>query len=509
MNTTWSRRNFLRNTAAGMGGAVVAGGLAAPAFAQNAAAAQPPADPKFLIVLACSGGASLVDSFMAVRESECVAPAGVNAYPEALVKNIEGSPFRAVDYSGRAIGAIPQPFTGNQSNFVKKHHKDMMVVTMTGTSVNHGIAEHRSVNGNGAWKGRTLQEAVALTYGAGRPIPNVGLVSGVTFADRGSDATMPSYAYTEAVTAPNVWPLSLDGYRGIPGAPARNLFDAARQFRNERIDPRSDFAKTFGAAQRVQDWEQMRGAPLKGVESADLITKLMLFADSPDMPLTQSGLQSSSLGQKVREAFPAYQTVPLDAQAALAFLLLRYGISVTVTLGPDLNALLKGNAKLGFGGLAEGDLVNTPVGFDFSHNDVRATQSYMWTRTLTVVDRLITLLKAEEYKNGESYWDRTMIYCATEFGRTRNRPNGAMSFGAGHDLNNGFLVISPLVNGNTVQGGVDTKTILTYGFDPATGRPDPNRTMTEQHVYAGLIQALGIETPGAGLPDMRSMRKNA
>ena len=31
----------------------------------------------------------------------------------------DGSPFTAIDYSARAIGAIPIPFTGNQSNFVK------------------------------------------------------------------------------------------------------------------------------------------------------------------------------------------------------------------------------------------------------------------------------------------------------------------------------------------------------------------------------------------------------
>ena len=223
------------------------------------------------------------------------------------------------------------------------------------------------------------------------------------------------------------------------------------------------------------------------------------------------GLKASQLGEKVTNAFPAYKSDPLEAQAAMAFLLLRYGISVTVTLGPDLNGLLKNGVSLqGNGeGLTDGGLINTPVGFDFSHNAVRETQAMMWNRTLSVADRLITPLKSEEYANGQSYWDRSMIYCATEFGRTRNRPDNAMTFGAGHDLNNGFLIISPLVNGGKVMGGVDKATTLTYGFDPMTGRPDPNRTMTEAHVYAGIVQALGVETPGVVLPDMRSMRKTA
>ena len=70
MNNIWSRRNFLRYSAAGVGGATLASGLSGQALAQAVKAAEQAADPKFLIVMCCSGGASLVDSFMAVRESE-------------------------------------------------------------------------------------------------------------------------------------------------------------------------------------------------------------------------------------------------------------------------------------------------------------------------------------------------------------------------------------------------------------------------------------------------------
>jgi hypothetical protein len=132
----------------------------------------------------------------------------------------------------------------------------------------------------------------------------------------------------------------------------------------------------------------------------------------------------------------------------------------------------------------------------------------MWDRTLSVADRLITLLKAEELGGGRSFWDRSMIYIATEFGRTRRRPEGAQSFGSGHDLNNGSLIISPLANGGKVLGGVDPDTLLTYGFDPETGRPEPGRNMTEPEIYSGIAHALGIETPGSGLPDVRAMRRN-
>ena len=63
------------------------------------------------------------------------------------------------------------PYTAVQSEFVAKHKQDMMVVTLTGTSVNHGIAQKRAITGNEAWSGRTLQELVALEYGDGYADP--------------------------------------------------------------------------------------------------------------------------------------------------------------------------------------------------------------------------------------------------------------------------------------------------------------------------------------------------
>ena len=53
----------------------------------------------------------------------------------------------------------------------------------------------------------------------------------------------------------------------------------------------------------------------------------------------------------------------------------------------------------------------------------------MWSRLYEVCDKLITLLRGKELMNGVSYWDRTMIYFATEFGRTRTRPENAEDFG--------------------------------------------------------------------------------
>lgn len=506
MTSNQSRRTFLRNASLGAAGAVLASRLPQDAFAQEAMIERAK-NPRFLIVLSSFGGANQIDSFMARRESEIPNPAALNAYPDSMVQTI--GEFRAIDMKSKSIGAIPASFTANQSNFVRKHMNDMMVITHTCTSVNHFVAQQRSINGNAAWKGRTLQEAVALTYGAGYAIPNVHLVNGTGFTERGTDTTLPTYAYGERAPTPNLWPLSLDGYKGVDGAPQRKLFEQARKFRNEQLDPSSDFYRTFSQAKRIKHWTSIRGDALRGVEAQDLITKLMLFPDYEQMPLSAHGLKGSELGQKVREAFPNYEFDPLEAQAALAFMLLRYGVSVTVTIGPEGGAVFKKGVKLGEGGLGEGDIVNPPISFDFSHQANREVQALMWNRQLSIADRLIGLLQSEEFREGQSYWDRSMIYFATEFGRTRRRPDNAMTFGSGHDLNNGSLIVSPFANGGRVLGGVDPATLLTYGFDPVTGAPQPGRHMTEAETYAGIAHALGVDTAGSSLPDMRAMRRLA
>ena len=64
---------------------------------------------------------------------------------------------------------------------------------------------------------------------------------------------------------------------------------------------------------------------------------------------------------------------------------------------------------------------------------------------------------------------------------------------------------SPMANGNTIYGGVDPNTGLTYGFDPMSGVPDPDRTMTEEELFAGILQVMRVDTSPAGLPNMAAL----
>lgn len=512
-----TRRQVLKGLGAAGGAAAAASlGLMGQPRAQVPEGAG--SDPRFLIVMGCAGGASIIDGALAIRESESARADVLNTFPDALVHQPDGSPLRAVDQDRDTLGNLPAAVQARQAWFVQKHHQQMAVATWERTSVNHQIGQRRSVTGNEAWAGRTLQECVALQHGAGMPLPNVHLMGGAGFTERGSDASLPPWAFGESVTDPRTWPLSLDAVKGIKGAPSRGLFDRARALRDTKVDGLSRFARVFGQAERLRHWQHIRGDARQGIEDLDLISKLMLKVEGPGAPLADFGLRSSPVVDRVREVFPNIETDRLEAQAALAFLLIKYGVSVTVTLGPGGNLVLDPEYEgLEIGRnltqpsdeplLPVGAVKNPPIAFDFSHNGHRSVQAFMWDRMYKVADGLITLLASEEFGGGQSYWDRSLIYFASDFGRDKHRPAGATDYGTGHSVNNGVLALGPLVKGDTVLGGVDPETGLTYGCDPASGAPDVGRKNSEAEVFSGLLSALKVDTAGSGLPDFSALPK--
>lgn len=505
------KKKVTRRTALKMLGAATAGATAIgwPALRARRVYAQAE-KPYFLIVLTCTGGASIIDSLMAIREGESSNGLGINAFPDSEVISAPTvTPFRSVRIADATLndpsftGAIQlAPFHANpdlMTQFAASHLNEMMVVTHTGTSVNHTIAQKRALTGNAAYGGRTLQEAVAAVYGEGFTLPNVNMGFG-GFIERGTDTTLPGFASHEPVSQPFTFPLALHGSRGIEGAPAASLVDRARSMRSA-LEAQSQFHERVASSRAITDWNAQRIAG-RGLEQQDLITKLQFVPDlPPSIPLNQYGLDESPDGQLVRAAFPDWLADPLEGQAALAYLLIKHQVSCAVTIGPNFNLQVNGASQF----------VQTPLAFDNSHGSHRYTQAAMWHRMLSVADRLITLLQNTVYDPdaGETFWDRTMLYFATDFGRTKPRPTGSptgdINFGSSHDLNNGSLVVSPLVNGNTLLGGVNPDTGMTYGFDRITGVPLTGETMSEADIFAGLLQALRIDTSGTSLPNLSAM----
>ncbi|MEL7370618.1 MAG: hypothetical protein AAFN74_16990, partial [Myxococcota bacterium] len=336
----------------------------------------------------------------------------------------------------------------------------------------------------------------------------VAMATGTAFIDRGTDNSLPTWAYGEPVANPALWPFGLHSSEGLKGLPSSAIIERARQTRDQKLDPQAVFGRVFQNSSRLQRWYQQRAAQ-PAIESAELVQKLLLLPDSPQYPLGEHGLRAAPTAERVREKFPELQQDMLQAQAALAFMLLKNRVTTAVTIGPSFNAELAEGIDLNTGdGFQVGDLINPPIAFDFSHQAHRATQAMMWSRLLRVADGLIDLLKSEELADGISLWDRTLLYVATDFGRDKTRPRGSEDFGTSHHLNNGVVVISPMARGNTVLGGVDPHTGLTYGFDPLTGAPEPGREMTEAEIFSGLLGILNIDTSGAGLPPVPAMRRS-
>jgi hypothetical protein len=480
-SSNFTRRRLL----GGLLGAGALGVTGLPRFARSGLRADDPglAERKLLFVVCAAGGGNIVDSFLPVLDSEVSEgdPEALSTYPESLIVQPPGSNIRCVgtlsDYSY---------YTSNFSmqTLLQNHFADMVVLAHECTSVNHTVAQKRAVTGAGVNFGRTIMEANAVRHGGALLLPNTNMANGGYIAP-GDDPELPRFARAELIADPIMFAASTHGRRGIAGAPTPELVERARGVRG-KLESASPFGQTFVDSSLRATYLEQRDSSQPAIEAADLISKLMLVPQANLPP--QYGLEASPLVEPITEAFPLIYQDAWEARASLAFALAYFGVSCSITVGLDFDPVAINNT-----------LISTPLAFDYSHTDHRVAQNLMWGRTCRLIDGLITLLKTFDYLGDPSLgkmWDRSLIYVATEFGREKTRSAGANSWSTGHHLNNGALLISPLLKGNAVYGGVDPNTLLTYGFDRATGQPDPGVIMREGDVYSAIAMALGIEFEG-------------
>jgi hypothetical protein len=472
-----TRRSLLRALAVGAAGAALPSPWSRPARAAGE-------DRKLLFVIAAAGGGSIIDSFLPILDTTSANAATIMTYPATLLGTAGNlrcvhAPF-PVNIGGFTVN-------GHLLPFLQRHGRDVAVLTQECTSVNHIIAQKRALTGAGIHGGRTILEAAALRHGDGLLLPAVNLCES-GYLEPGDDPSVPDAARATAVGDALLFPFSTDGVRGIRGAPDRTLVERARQARN-RLDDDSVFGITFRDAPLRRGYVDRRNRQVPAMEAADLITKLTMVPNVPGtIPLDDFDLESSPDGARVRARFPSLLSDPFEAQGALAFLLARHRVSCAIALSPSFNPLLDGGLK------------NTPLAFDFSHTNHVLTQYAMWSRILRVADGLIALLKEQDWDDADpaqgKMWDRSVVYIATDFGRDKVRPPNSLEHGSGHHLNNGNVIISPLVRGDRVYGGVDADTGLTFGFDPVTGAPAPGTLMHEGDIYSAVAHALDIDFAG-------------
>ncbi len=456
--------------------------------------------PKNIITITCSGGGEILDSFMALSRNEVEQAGGdprfLNCFVrDQEVKSIANTPFKAVDLTKEIPNLGNFQVNSNQSAFVQKHSQDLMVATTYLSSVNHAVAQERSLNGNEAWSGRTIQECVAAEYGKDLALANLNMASG-GYGIPGKDDSLPDYAQQTRVTNPIFFALSLHSTIGLPNVPKKEVLDIARDLRKAELELNSNFYQTFANSSELKKYHDYRLNKRKLYEDMELINRLF-FLES-----TQGDLRGSEEAEMLRATFPNYLSDPFETQAILAYLSISQGLSCAVSIGPSFSAA--------FGSAGVEELINPPIAFDFSHQDHRGIQAFMWQRVLNVADKLSDLFKSKS--EGEStLWDRSAIYFASDFGRDKIRPEDADTFSSGHHLHNAAVILSPLANGNKVLGGVDPQTGLTYGFDVETGASQPGSLPTsEKKFFSGLVGMMGIDkSKSPGLPDVRSMRKQA
>jgi hypothetical protein len=485
-----SRRSFLA-----WGTALAAASTLPAAFTLRSkkAQAEPRPDQKFLFVITAAGGGSIIDSFLPVTTSMTSGAAAESlvVYPDAAVAQPAGSNLRVV----RNLGLSPL-FRNDYDPAIllQKHHEDMCVVTVENTSVNHVVAQKRAMTGAGIDGGRTLMEAMAMRWGEGLLLPSCNMAQG-GYAEPGDRADVPSEARSEIIASPSLFAVATHGFSGLPRRPSDGAIAAARGAR-ERLDDASPFASRNGSSPLRERYLSLRRELMPRLESEDLIHRLLMIRSSDDFPLDDHGLtltpEDDALLTRIMELFPNLAVDSLEAQAALGFLLARHGIASAVALGPGFAPNF----------LPSGQIADTPIAFDFSHTDHIVSQNVMWSRIAMVIDGLVTLLSETPLGSG-SMWDRSLIYVATDFGRTKERPRGSISFGSGHHLNNGNLFLSPMLVGNRVYGGVDPATCLTHGFDLRTGEPAAGTVMREGHLYSLVCQAMDIDF--AGRHDMSAL----
>ena len=477
MKPTLNRRSFLR-----LGGlAAAATALPTAMMAGRARANGLPDDQRFLFVLGAFGGGSITDSFLPLSFSEAGAAApGLVAYPDELVVKPAGSNLRCVgEIDTGSLFRSPYPL----ESFLRSHYEEMAVLPVLNSSVNHVVAQKRAITGAGVNGGKTIMEAMAERHGATLPLPNCNMASG-GYIEPG-EASLDERFRAEVIADPRLFAVSTHGTRGVSGAPRAELVSRARAVR-ESIDDASHFGVTFERSARRRRFLELRRDALPRLEAGDLISRLMLLPDDASTPLSRFGL--SPLPGAEREqligAFPRMLEDPLEGQAALAFLLARYHVSCAISIGLSPNVTILDS------------ILDTPLAFDYSHTDHVTAQTVMWGRLTRTLDGLIGLLKSQDFDDADpsrgTLWDRSLIYVATDFGRDKTRPANATAFGTGHDLNNGNLLISPMIRGNKVWGGVDPTTAKTFG-----DRGDGSRTtFREAHLYSAIAGALDVDFTG-------------
>lgn len=449
---------------------------ALPFLSSNSGVSQATDTERYFFIICANGGASIIDSFLPVEGDES---SGRSVHAQSFIAQPNGSNIRCVKPRGHKLeGRIPLGPDYSLETFLSRHGADTAVVSHGVSSVTHQIGQQRSLNGDGVNGGKTIAEAFCEVYGKNMMVANANMGEG-GFSLPGFAAETLSYASPEPIMDPYSFAFTMSLSEGFEKPINSSLMASIRAVR-DRFDKSSHLSKK----KLVGDYLERRQDVAKRLENGDYLQSLLLLEKSAGS-LSKFGLTSSKELTSLLGSFPRLATDQFQAQAGLAYLLAKNGLSSSVTIDIGTNPVIGGSDQR---------LLTAPIGFDWSHRDHKGAQNGMWSRVMETADGLITLLKNTPSRTDAqtSMWDKSLVYVATDFGRTKRISGG----GSGHDLNNGSVLISPLLRGNSVYGSVDASTQMTQGFDLSTGAPTTDNLIREKHIYSLISQAFEIDFDG-------------
>ena len=219
------------------------GSILTPGFGESLLMGKTNIAPKYLFTVACGGGASIIDSFLAQTKG----PAG---YGDNQLFKPQGSPFSAVLPMENSIQGFIKLGNGySQKTFLNKYAKDMVVMSTEVSSVNHLIAAKRAMSGDNINGGRTITEAIASAFGGSLPIPNVTM-SGGGYADAGTDVSVKDVARPQLISDPLMMAFATHGTKAVTNMTSKEI-TLARELRAD-LEKISQYGRTFKNTPQMQ-----------------------------------------------------------------------------------------------------------------------------------------------------------------------------------------------------------------------------------------------------------------
>ena len=144
-------------------------------------------------------------------------------------------------------------------------------------------------------------------------------------------------------------------------------------------------------------------------------------------------------------------------------------------------------------GLSQAVSIELAGGLDTHSDNWAADQASTQRAGWEVLSTLISYLKNTLDVNGKPFWDRTTIFCYSDFART---PKINQRGGRDHFLYSSTLIAGPGIKGNQAIGASNDYNYSAQPVDVETGAPDPDNGVIVRppDVHATVLESMGLSS---------------